>query len=338
MSNNKSLENNGLTKEFYETFWEGLKKPLCDSITEACHRGELSHSQKQAVIKLIEKKDRDKKFIKNWRPISLLNIDTKLISKVLAERLKNVLPSLISSDQTAYVKGRFISEGGRLISDVLEICDKLQIKGFLMTVDIEKAFDSINHCFLIKVLEKYGFEKDFIKWIKILLQNQESYIVIGGTTTNSFKVEKGTRQGDPISAYLFILVLEIVFVFTKESKKISSLNIFNKTFLYTAYADDSTFFLKDTKTVKELLNIFDTFSKFSGLKPNKSKCEITGISTLKGVQVALCGRRCIDIVSNIVKILEIYCCYNEKLELQESFKRHVIKIEKFLRIWRLRDL
>ena len=87
-----------------------MKKPLCASITKAFHRGELSHSQKQAVIKLIEKKDRDKKFIKNWRPISLLNIDTKLISKVLAERLKNVLPSLISSDQTAYVNRRFISE------------------------------------------------------------------------------------------------------------------------------------------------------------------------------------------------------------------------------------
>ena len=145
-----------------------MKKPLCASIEKAFHRGELSHSQEQAVIKLIEKKDRDKKLVKNWRPISSLNIDTKLISKLLGERLKNVLPCLISSDQTAYVKGRFISEGGRLISDVLEISDKLQIKGFLMTVDIEKAFDSINHCFLIKVLEKYGFKKDFIKWIKIL--------------------------------------------------------------------------------------------------------------------------------------------------------------------------
>ena len=74
-----------------------------------------------------------------------LHIDTKLISKVLAEKLKNVLPSLISSDQTDYAKGRFISEGVRLISDVLEICDNLQIKGFLMTVDIEEVFDSINH-------------------------------------------------------------------------------------------------------------------------------------------------------------------------------------------------
>ena len=251
MSNNKSPGNDGVTKEFYKTFWEDLKKPMCASITKAFHRGELSHSQKQATIKLIEKKDRDKKLIKNWRPISLLNIDTKLISKVLAGRLKNVLPSLITSHQTAYVNGRFISEGGRLISDVLEICDKLQIKSFLMTVDIEKAFDSINHCFLIKVLEKYGFEKDFIKWIKILLQNQESCIVNEGTTTNYFKLEKGSRQGDPISAYLFILVLEILFLFIKESKKINGLNIFDKTFLYTAYANDTTFYLKDTKSLQQ---------------------------------------------------------------------------------------
>ena len=264
---------------------------------------------------------------------------TKLIFKVLAKRLKNVLPSLIFSDQTAYVKGRFISKGGRLISGILENCDKLQIKGFLMTVDIEKAFDSINHCFLIKVLEKFGYEKDFIKWIKILLQNQEPYIVNGRTTTNYFKLEKGTRQGEPTSAYLFILVLEIVFLFTKESKKINGLNIFDKRFLYTAYTvDSSTFFLKDTKTVIELINIFDTFSKFSRLKPNKSKCEIAGIGALKGLQVALCGMRCIDLVSNIVKIVGIYYTYNDKLEIQETFKRDITKTEKILRIWRIRDL
>ena len=86
------------------------------------------------------------------------------------------------------------------------------------------------------------------------------------------------------------------------------------------------------------MNIFNTFSKFSGLKPNKSKCEIAGIGVLKGVQVALCGMRCIDLVSNIVKILGIYYSYNEKLEIQENFKRHFIKIKKNSRIWRMRDL
>ena len=94
---------------------------------------------------------------------------------------------------------------------------------------------------------------------------------------------------------MFIFLLEIVFLFTKEGKKINGLDIFDKT----------TFFLKDTKSIIELMNIFNTFSKFSGLKPNKSKCKMAGIGALKGVQVALCGMRYIDLVSNIIKILGI---------------------------------
>ena len=98
-----------------------------------------------------------------------------------------------------------------------------------------------------------------------------------------------------------------------------------------------TFFLKDKKSAVEFMNTFDTFSKFSGLKPNKSKCEIVGIGALKVVQVALFGIRCIDLMSNIVKILGIYYSYNEKLEIQENFKRHIVNIEKILRIWRMKD-
>ena len=86
------------------------------------------------------------------------------------------------------------------------------------------------------------------------------------------------------------------------------------------------------------MDIFDTFSKFSVLKPNKIKCEIAGVGALKGVQVALCGMRCIDLVSNTVKILGLYYSYNEKLEIQENFKWHMINIEKILQIWRMRDL
>ena len=90
----------------------------------------------QAIIKLIEKEDRDKRFIKNWRPISLLNVD----SKALSEKLKEILPDLISWQQTAYVKNRHIGESERLISEMIEIT-KIRKIGFLVTMDIEKAFE-----------------------------------------------------------------------------------------------------------------------------------------------------------------------------------------------------
>ena len=135
----------------------------------------------------------------------------------MADRIKKYLPFLISTNQTAYVEGRFISEGGRLFSDILQVTDFLNLRGLVVTVDIQKAFDSVNHLFLITALKKFGFGETFIKWIQILLRNQESCIINGGTTTKYVKLQKGTSQGDPISAYLFNLVLEIAFIFIKEN-------------------------------------------------------------------------------------------------------------------------
>ena len=125
MKNDKSPGIDGITKEFYEFFWDDIKNLLSDSVKKSFMSRELSSSQKQAAIKLIEQKDRDKRLTKNWRPISLLNIDTKLISKVLAIRLKKVLNNLISENKISYLNNRIISEGGRLISDIVEITDLL---------------------------------------------------------------------------------------------------------------------------------------------------------------------------------------------------------------------
>ena len=179
------------------------------------------------------------------------------------------MPDLVSENQTAFLNHKFISEGGRLIDDLLELTDIYNKKGFLVTIDIEKAFDSVNHIFIIKVLESFGFGYSFIQWIKILLKGQESCIINGGKTSQYFKLERGTRQGDPISAYLFILVLEIVFLSLKQNKNMKGIELFQHEFLYTAYADDTTFFLKDKNSVILLFDVFRNFSLFFGLKPNK---------------------------------------------------------------------
>ena len=146
MQNDKSPGNDGSKKYFYDTFWNELKEIFIDSVSETKEKKHLSTSQRQAIIWLIEKKDKDKRFIQIWRPISLLNADLKIISKALSEKLKNVLPDLISTQQAAY--------------DITEIARLKMLEDFLVKKATEKAFDSLDHNFLISTLEKYIF------WVK----------------------------------------------------------------------------------------------------------------------------------------------------------------------------
>ena len=101
---------------------------------------------------------------------------------------------------------------------------------YLVTIDIEKGFDCSEHDFLVNVLNKFGFRSNFISWVKLLLTSQQSCVINGGNTTPYFNLEKGVHQGDPVSAYLFILALEVLFVFIKSNENIKGIEIFKYVF------------------------------------------------------------------------------------------------------------
>ena len=123
----------------------------------------------------------------------------------------------------------------------------------------------------------------------VLLNNQESYFINGGSTIQYFPLERGARQGDPVSAYLFILCLEILFILMNNDPNVKGLEIFHYSYLYIAHAEDTTFFLKGENSIFYLSQKFKLFSVSSGLKPNTTKYEVAGIGVLKGVQVAVFG-------------------------------------------------
>ena len=140
----------------------------------------------------------------------MLNIDLKFFSKALAAKLqKSILPSLTTYHQTVYVQNRHVGEAGRLISDILDISDKLNVDDYLVLVNIEKAFHSLDHGILLVIFKKFGFGNNFTDSVKILWTNQVSCVISGSSTTSYFKLEKGAHQGDSISAYLLIIALEM---------------------------------------------------------------------------------------------------------------------------------
>ena len=139
--NDSTPGNDGLTVGFYKTIWNNLACDLTESHRESLEKGQLTESQRQAVIILLEKKDKSKELIKNLRPISLLNIDYKILTKALANRVKPLMPNLINPIQTAYIKRRNINDNIRLIDDIMQITNIEDLPGMICGVDFEKAFD-----------------------------------------------------------------------------------------------------------------------------------------------------------------------------------------------------
>ena len=151
----------------------------------------------------------DKHMLKNWRLISLLNTDYKILTHVLANRLKSVIGKLIHTDQNGYIKGRNIAYNIRLIQDVINYVENDNIEGAIIFLDFQKAFDTVNHNFLLSVLTKFNFGHSFIQWVQTSYTKSESCLSNNGWTSKPFEVQRGIRQGCPLSALLFLLVVEI---------------------------------------------------------------------------------------------------------------------------------
>ena len=329
---NKTPGNDGLTAEFYLAFWPILGKHLVACLNYAHNHGELSNSQKQAVITLLEKKGKDKRLIKNWRPISLINVDTKIASKALAKRLENILPDLIHYNQNAYVKGRSIFDAIRTIGDVLEYTKCSDQSGILVTIDFEKAFDSLDHRFLLKVLRTFNFGPSFIQWIRTFYSNVSSCVINNGFATSYFNVDRGVRQGDPLSPLLFILSLEVLACSIRQNDKIQGIKIEDEVVKISLFADDMTCFLRNKSSYENLIVNLDLFSRFSGLKLNEEKTEFfcLGVQNLsKSFSYEF---------KHSIKILGVHFDYDELSRKKANFEAIIKSIKKTLGMWKWRGL
>ena len=178
---------------------------------------------KTSRVTLIEKKGKDRSLLENWRPISLVNVDTKIMTKAIAWRIKKVLPDIIHQNQTGYVKDRFIGETIRSIYDIMDLTATENIPGLMIFIDFQKAFDSVEWSFLIKCLEEFNFGPDFIRWVGVFYKDIKSCIINNGLTSNFFPLERGVRQGDPLSPYLFVLAVETLAITIRQNADIKGI-------------------------------------------------------------------------------------------------------------------
>ena len=162
-----------------------------------------------ALITLIFKKG-DRLEHKNWRPISLLNVDYKICTRTVAGRLLKVLHHVIHPNQTRGVKGRFIEENVALLRDIVDFTSETGQPAAILSLDQEKAFDRVDWDFLFKTLDHMGFGPSFVKWVRLFYNDIRSAILVGGYRSGFFFPSRGVRQGCPLSPLLYVISIEIL--------------------------------------------------------------------------------------------------------------------------------
>ena len=156
----------GLLHSFFNFFWSDLGFFVVKSINYGFCSGQLSQTQREGIITCVPKGNKSRKFIKNWRPISLLNVTYKIASGCIASRIKKILPNIIDLDQSGFMSERFTGDNIRLVYDVLNFSNEHKKSGILLLIDFEKVFDSVAWSFMEKCLSFYNSKDDIKLWIR----------------------------------------------------------------------------------------------------------------------------------------------------------------------------
>ena len=336
--NNVSPGSSGFTNEFFKFFWIDLKMFVINAINYSYETGMLSVTQRLGIITLIPKGDKDKTFLKNWRPLTLLNSLYKLISGCIAERMKPHLDSIVHGDQKGFVAGRYIGEAIRTTYDIIQWAKDNNKTAVLLLIDFEKAYDSLSFSYIKKCLKFLNFGDSIIGWVELLLHNFSAVINHCGNISKRFNIERGARQGDPIASYLFIIAIEILAHKLRSDPNIQGLRISNQlTHTLELYADDCSIFLEPTEqNLRNAMETLGSFFNLSGLKISVTKTKAIWF----GKDIDNSRKLCLDLQLDWVsKFTLLGINFHNNLEnMDENFDNKIDEIEKLLNCWIYRTL
>lgn len=274
MQSGKSPGLDGYPVEFYKKFSIQLAPLLLAMYNDSLKRSSLPPTLTQASISLILKKDKDPTNCSSYRPISLLNVDIKILAKLIACRLETILPLVISEDQTGFIKNRHSFTNIRRLLSIINLPGSSENPECVISLDAEKAFDRVEWSYLFVVLEQFGFGEKLLSWVRLLYTSPQACVSTNNSHSKFFPLSRGTRQGCPLSPLLFALAIEPLSIALKVDGLFSGVQrggIEHKTSLY---ADDLLLYVSDPVTnVPRILSLLRTFGSFSGYKLNIQKSE-----------------------------------------------------------------
>ena len=279
LNTGKPPGSDGLSVEFYLHFWETLG-PLLLCVSNQCFSdGELCGSMKGSVIRLIFKKRGDIKHLKNWRPISLWNVDYRIISKAIISRLSKGLEYIVHADQTCSVPDRSIFSNVTRLRDVLDYIQWTDESAISVILDQEKAFDCVNRSFFLHLLQVYSFGPEICRWISTFYNGAFMEIILNGWLSQCISLARGVRQGDPLSRLLYVLCVEVLASLIRRCPGIEGFLLpgaRGRQARVRLYPDDITTVLKDLRSLSNLFSCVNVYEKGApvpnGIAPKLKQC------------------------------------------------------------------
>ncbi|KAI8521374.1 hypothetical protein Bbelb_011280 [Branchiostoma belcheri] len=284
MANNKTPGSDGLPKEFYYKFWDLVGLDILEVFNEGLGDGLLAVSQRQGIITLLDKAW-DPLDPANKRPISLLNVDYKILAKALANRLKRVISQVVNADQSCGIPGRSITDSVCLHRDIAAYANDKDLPCVFLALDQEKAFDRVDHEFMVSILEKLGFGPVFRSWNATLYNGASSNVLVNGNLSSSIPCERGVRQGCPLSPLLYVLCIEPLAAAIRVDPHIKGVHLpggAGKETKIVQYADDNTIVLSDDESIVRTFHLISKFESGTGSKLNMQKTEALWLGSWRG--------------------------------------------------------
>lgn len=339
MARNKSPGQDGLTVEFYCKFYSILNDVFMHIIHEIQETGELSRSMKLGVISLVYKNKGERTKLKNWRPISLLNVDYKILARIMSNRLKRVLPDIISPYQSCCIMGRDISDNISNVRDIIDLVEKDNLEGYILKIDQEEAFDRVSHTYLSKVLDKFGFSDFFIQWMNFFYNGIHSSVKCNGFMTKFSPIKNSVRQGCPISALIYVLVAEPLGQSLLKNEDIRGIPIplSDKCSKVFQHADDTTLTLANTTSINEVFNVLEKYGRASGAKVNKDKSEILCIGT-GTLSASESDAYQVKLLKDVIQVLGVFLGPNSNSCNSLNWNPKLNSMRNVLNMWSQRQL
>lgn len=270
----KSPGPDGLTAALYKKYKSEISEQLYQVIREAYMTNKLPPSFLNTHTVLIPKNDDAQKLrnVKNYRPIALSNVDYKVLMKVLARRLQNVITEIVGEHQTCAIKGRSILTNVHIARSLLELCDEEADQVAMLQIDLEKAFDRVQHRVMYRILEYVGVGEVITSFVKMAYTECTTQLIINGKPSARISVQSSVKQGCPLSPLLFCIYLEPFCRTILKNRLINGFSLHGTEVKLLSYADDVAIFCRDKLSIVQAVRDLKYYCDLTGAAVNWEKC------------------------------------------------------------------